>query len=178
MNRALDHLMGRRKMREIIVVFIDPVNRNTEYRMNDGYLSALASELVPVIDSLYRTERLPGGRGIMGASLGGLTALDAVRSYPGVFGLCASQSGAFWIEDGRAVRLMEDSKASGLRVYLDWGTYEPEIAGLNGRIADFLKSGGNTVIVRAWHEGHSWGSWRAHLGGLLSFLFPAVPPDR
>jgi enterochelin esterase-like enzyme len=178
MRRTLDHMMGGGKMREIIVVFIDPVNRNAEYWLNAGYLSALVSELVPWIDSLYRTERRPAGRGIMGASLGGLTALDAVRSYPGVFGLCASQSGAFWIEDAGIVKLLNDSKSSNLRVYLDWGSYEPEIAILNSRIADLLKSGGNTVTVRTWHEGHSWGSWRAHLGGLLSFLFPAVPPSR
>jgi enterochelin esterase-like enzyme len=178
MSRALDNLMGGGEMREIIAVFIDPLNRNAEYWLNSVYLNALASELVPLIDSRYRTDRRPCGRGIMGASLGGVTALDAVRSFPGVFGLCASQSGAFWIEDGRIVKLLNDAKPAGLRIYLDWGSYEPEIAGLNGHIADLLKSGGNAVTVRTWHEGHSWGSWRAHLGGLLSFLFPADPRAR
>ena len=25
-----------------------------------------------------------------------------------------------------------------------------------------------------WHEGHSWGSWRAHLDDALEFFFPVV----
>lgn len=178
MPTVLDNMISRRKICEVIAVFIDPVNRNSEYWLNGDYVNALASELVPWIDSRYRTVRNPGGRGIMGASLGGLTALDAVRSRPDVFRLCASQSGAFWIEDARILNLIRDEKPTNLRVYMDWGSYEPAIPAISVRIADLLKSGGNEVESRVWHEGHSWGSWRAHLDDLLSFLFPADPPAR
>lgn len=173
MPKVLDNLIARGKIAEIIVVFIDPVNRNAEYRLNEAYAAAVAGELVPWIDSRYRTFRNPGGRGIMGASLGGSAALDAVRSRPDVFNLCASQSGAFWIEDNRIVKLLADAKPANLRVYLDWGSYEPEIQPVNVLIEDLLKSCGNEVESRVWHEGHSWGSWQAHLDDLLSFLFPA-----
>ena len=178
MRNVLDNLIAGGKIAGIIVVFIDPVNRNVEYRLNEAYIAAVADELVPWIDSLYGTVRIPAGRGIMGASLGGLTALDAVRSRPDVFGLCASQSGAFWIEDGRIGKLLAEARPVNLRVYLDWGSYEPEIPAFSGGIADLLKSGGNEVESRVWHEGHSWGSWRAHLDDLLWFLFPADPPTR
>jgi enterochelin esterase-like enzyme len=165
------------KITDVIAVFIDPVNRNGEYWLNKAYITAVADELVPWIDSRYRTVRNPAGRCIMGASLGGLTALNAVRLQPGVFGLCASQSGAFWIEDKKIVGLVREAKVSNLRVYLDWGSYEPSIPAINVRVADILRSKGCDVKTRVWHEGHSWGSWRGHLAELLGFLFPARPPS-
>jgi len=165
------------KITEVIAVFIDPMNRNGEYWLNEAYITAVTDELVPWIDSRYRTIRNPAGRGIMGASLGGLTALNAVRLQSGVFGLCASQSGAFWIEEEKIIELVRKAKVSNLRVYLDWGSYEPSIPTIHVRMADMLIAKGCRVKTRVWHEGHSWGSWRAHLAELLGFLFPARTPS-
>jgi enterochelin esterase family protein len=177
MCTVLDNLIHDEEIREIIAVFIDPLDRKTEYWFNDDYIKMVCTELVPCIDSRYRTIRNPGGRCIMGASLGGLTALNAVRQYPGVFGLCASQSGALWIEHDKIIDLVRRSDLSGLRVYLDWGSYEPMIPAIHARIARLLKAKGCCVETRVWHEGHSWGSWRAHLAELLGFLFPAGKPS-
>jgi enterochelin esterase-like enzyme len=173
MCSVLDNLIHEGKITEIVAVLIDPVNRNAEYWLDEAYVAAVAEELVPWIDSRYRTVRNPGGRGVMGASLGGLAALNAARRYPGVFGLCASQSGAFWIENEKIVTLVREAPISGARVYLDWGSYEPSIPATNARMADILRSKGCAVETRVWHEGHSWGSWRAHLGKLFEFLFPS-----
>ena len=178
MCNVLNSLIHDGLIIEAIVVFVDPVNRKTEYWLNDDYIKTIADELVPWIDSRYRTVRNPAGRGILGASLGGLTALNALRLQPGVFGLCASQSGAFWIEDEKILGLVREAKVSNLRVYLDWGSYEPSIPAINVRMADILRSKGCDVKTRVWHEGHSWGSWRGHLAELLGFLFPARTPSR
>jgi enterochelin esterase-like enzyme len=177
MRNVLDHLIHEGKITEVVAVFIDPVDRNAEYWLNEGYITAVSRELVPWIDSRYKTIRKPESRCIMGASLGGLTALNAVRLRPGVFGLFASQSGAFWIENEKIVGLVRDAKFPDLRAYLDWGSYEPSIPAINVRIAEILGSKGCRVETRVWHEGHSWGSWRAHLGELLTFLFPAGAPS-
>jgi enterochelin esterase family protein len=56
--------------------------------------------------------------------------------------------------------------------YLDWGTYEPGIM-INARaMRDGLISKDYDITWNEWHEGHSWGSWRAHLDIALKYFFP------
>jgi hypothetical protein len=60
--------------------------------------------------------------------------------------------------------------------YLDWGTYEPGIM-VNARtMRDGLISKNYDIIWNEWHEGHSWGSWRAHLDIALEYFFPKTVP--
>jgi enterochelin esterase family protein len=39
-------------------------------------------------------------------------------------------------------------------------------------LRDSLLDKGCEVSWRQWHEGHSWGSWRAHLDITLEYFFP------
>ena len=58
--------------------------------------------------------------------------------------------------------------------YLDWGTYEyePSIT-VNARsMRDTLISKNYDIMWNEWHEGTSWGSWRAHLDIALEYFFP------
>ena len=171
MSDVLDNLIGAGRIPELIAVFVDPVDRNREYRLNPEYKRLLALELVPWIDEKFRTVREPAGRGIWGVSLGGLTALEVASTYPEVFGLCASQSGAFWVDEAAIVECVRTARLKNTKMYLDWGSYEPSITAIHERMADILESRGCKVSARVWHEGHSWGSWRAHADEALVFLF-------
>jgi enterochelin esterase-like enzyme len=171
MRNVLDNLIHSGAIPRVIAVFVNPLDRNREYWANQDYERMLSRELVPWIEDRYPTVRTPSGRAILGASLGGLTALDAFLSYPDVFGLCVSQSGAFWVDSSAMVdRIRKMGSVSG-RVSLDWGTYEPEIPELNRTVAVLLSERGAQVRTAEFHEGHSWGSWRAHVGGALRFVF-------
>jgi len=58
--------------------------------------------------------------------------------------------------------------------YLDWGTYEVSVM-LDGRmLRDNLITAGYEMAWNEWHEGHSWGSWRAHIDNALEYFFPAT----
>ena len=46
----------------------------SEYNMNPNFANFVAGELVPMIDSNYRTNATAEGRTILGTSMGGLNA--------------------------------------------------------------------------------------------------------
>lgn len=52
--------------------------------------------LVPRLRRRYRLARQPAQTGVMGASLGGLSAFDLAWRHPETFGLAGAFSGSFW----------------------------------------------------------------------------------
>lgn len=66
------------------------------------YSEWIAGELVPYIDSRYRTRRTPEGRSILGWSLGGLNAFNLGWEYPDVFARIGAFSPSFWLSSDRA----------------------------------------------------------------------------
>ncbi len=172
MNNILDYLIAHNKIEECIVVFINPVKRNTEYWINTKYMEMIVKELVPYIDSHYRTIDKPDKRCIMGASLGGLISVYICYHYPQIIGLCASQSGAFWVDDNRIINLLFNGERKNISFYLDWGSYEPSIQKANKLLLSTLNKKEYFVKTNEFHEGHSWGNWRAHIDNILIQFFP------
>ena len=172
-RNVLDFLMNAGRIEDLIMVLVDPVDRMDEYACHSGFRHMLVQELVPRIDSLYRTIRDPARRGVMGASLGGLASVHAAWGCPDVFCLSASQSGAFWIHDGQIMRDVAAGPPRKVRFHLDWGRYERQIRESNLEMLGVLQAAGCPVSSREYHEGHSWGSWRAHMDEILKYFFPA-----
>ncbi len=61
---------------------------------NSQYETHIINELIPYIDSIYRTINDPTGRAITGLSMGGQGALYLAARNPGKFGSAGSMSGA------------------------------------------------------------------------------------
>jgi len=61
-----------------------------------------------------------------------------------------------------------------IKWYVDWGTYESSIANTGRMFEDILTQHGAEFKTNEWHEGHSWGSWRAHQDIMLEYFFPGV----
>ncbi|HEY0737429.1 MAG TPA: alpha/beta hydrolase-fold protein, partial [Herpetosiphonaceae bacterium] len=151
-----------------------------DYDLNRDYCCCLAEELVPWVDAGYATQCSAERRAIIGASFGGLISLVAAQLYPQIFGLVASQSGFVGRRDAAVLRLYE--QPAPLAVHLVVGTYETEIGPdrYQPLESDFLQSNRSLRAVLAaqgyryayaeYHEGHSWGLWRARLGAALRFL--------
>jgi len=162
-----DYLIYQKDIPGIILVLVDPVDRNVEYIFNTNYQNMIISELLPYIDLNYRTHNAPSQRGIMGTSLGGLVSLDISWRHPEVFGFCAGQSGAFWLNNEQIIQTVNDGPKKDIRFYLDWGTYETSIRESNYSLRDVLLAKGNRLVFFEFHEGHSWGNWRAHIDNIL-----------
>jgi enterochelin esterase family protein len=186
-QQTLDILIGRGAIRPVMAVFINPPalpgrNRRTEYAMNDSYVKFMVSELIPHIDSTYRTLARANQRLIIGASFGGLISLYAAFRHPGVFGNAASQSGFVTFAHDSLITLFHTGAHRPLRIYADIGVYETAVgdhpadeadfcAG-NRRLRDVLEEHGYAPVYREFHDGHSWGRWRNELPFILRQFFP------
>jgi enterochelin esterase family protein len=159
----LDYLIAQQVIRPVIAVFVPAVDRAPEYAGNriDLFTRFITEELMPVIDTKYKTSKDPAKRAMAGASDGGNISLYIGMKHPEMFGKIAAQS-------SDVIPVIRSTLANGpmlnLSFYLDIGTYDiamliPMVHGLR----DILQSKGYPLQFREWHEGHSWGNWKGHL---------------
>jgi enterochelin esterase family protein len=182
MADVLDNLIEAKQTRPIIGVFIPSgADRAGEYRLAkiSQFTKMIVKELVPYVDSVYRTDARASGRGTMGSSDGGHIAMFLAVNNPGTFGLVGGQSST--ITD-----LIREPVRTGPKIpvkfYIDVGTYDISsesfrLLQLNREFRDLLVRKGYAVTYAEYHEGHSWGNWRAHTGDILRTLFPYTSPD-
>lgn len=167
MVNVADNLIASGEIEPLIIVFIDPVDRTGEYKAGEGFMRMIVEEIVPLVDARFTVDPRPAARGMMGASLGGLISIHMTWNNPRLFGFCASQSGAFMADYTDAVKIVEAGPPREINFYLDWGTYEPSIAFSNEEMREAILRGGHHLECKVYPEGHSWGSWRAHLDDIL-----------
>jgi enterochelin esterase family protein len=172
MDRVLDYLHDRKEIATPIAVFIPPVNRNAEYYQSqrDLFGRFIVEEVLPYIESRYRVSKLARHRANLGASAGGHITFYLAFKYPNVFGLGAGQSSYISSELQALAATAQDTSQF---FYLDVGTYD--LSGFlqtNRNWKTQLNGRGFQIKYAEFHEGHSWGNWRAHLDDVLRFLFP------
>jgi enterochelin esterase family protein len=176
-NNVVDYMLSKDEIEPLIVVLIDPVNRNDEYAMSDKYMNLVVDTIVPHIDATYQTVSSPSARCIMGASLGGLISVYIALQNPDCFASCAAQSTPFrYGGDGGVLSVLETHETQPVDLYIDCGTFETRLTGRSilaeSREARRLFiSGGFPLSYHEYPEGHSWGNWRAHLDNILKRFF-------
>ncbi|MGA9117023.1 MAG: alpha/beta hydrolase-fold protein [Bacteroidota bacterium] len=171
-NNVLDNLIAAQLIQPVIAIFVPPVNRTAEYAGSQmgAFTTFIADELMPSIDSRYRTRRAPSARAVLGASNGGNISLHLGYNRPEVFGAVAAQSSNIV---SSVFTSYQNGPLRDLRLYLDLGTYD--IAQLIPLVRSFipvLSSRGYPHQYVEYHEGHSWGNWRAHIDNALRMFFP------
>jgi enterochelin esterase-like enzyme len=173
MNNTIDNLLDSDKIDPVIGVFIRPTNRNEEYgfTLRYDYKDFIIQELVPYIDANYPTIKLPEYRLIMGTSLGANVSALIAYEHPEIFSNCGLHSPAFWVNDFEVARWYTDSIPKDIKLYWVAGTYED--LGIDWQtFTDSLDAKGYTYGWNIYHEGHSWGLWRATCDEILTFFFP------
>ncbi|MDX2127859.1 MAG: alpha/beta hydrolase-fold protein [Chloroherpetonaceae bacterium] len=178
---TLDNLIAEGSIRPIIAVFISPVNpsnssqnrRQNEYPMNTTYLNFVKNELVPLIDTNYKTAKSQDQRAILGTSLGGICAAFFGVRASHTFGLIGIQSPAFWYSPGIYTDY-QDSVKLPLKVYMSSGTIN-DTRDRARQMRDLMQQKGYPLLYREVNEGHSWGNWRALMKEMLTFFFPPTP---
>jgi enterochelin esterase family protein len=174
-NNVLDYLIHHQHIEPILAVFVPPVNRNEEYAgsLRDQFTDFIIEEVIPWVDSRFRTIPHPHERAVLGASNGGNISLWLAMNHPEVFANVAAQSSYIQssISDG-----FQNGPVLDLKLYLDLGTYDiPMLIPLVRSFVPILQSRGYTYQYAEYHEGHSWGMWRAHIDDALELFFPAEP---
>jgi enterochelin esterase family protein len=170
----LDNLLAESKMNPVIAVFVPPVNRNEEYAFSQTqqFESFIVDELMPHIDTTYRTNITPDKRAMLGPSFAGLITTQICYKNPDIFGLAAPYSPAYWPNNMAVMNTVINGPTENIKWYIDWGTYDIGVM-IDGRIMrDELINKGYEIKWKEWFEGHSWGTWRAHVDEALMYFFP------
>jgi putative tributyrin esterase len=98
-NNWTDNTSLTAKARDLRAIIVTPEGDDGWYtdsvsKANDKYESYIVKELIPEIDSKYRTIKERNGRAIAGLSMGGFGALKFGLKYPELFSVAGSFSGA------------------------------------------------------------------------------------
>jgi len=172
MDNVLDYLIAHERIRPMIAVFVPPVNRTREYAgdLMDEFTAFIVEELFAWVDARYRTLTDAPNRATLGASNGGNISLWLGVEHSEVFGNIAAQSSN--VISSISNRLQNDPQLA-LRFYLDLGTYDiPSLIPLVRNLVQILEQHDYEYRYFEYHEGHSWGNWRAHIDNALEMFFP------
>lgn len=171
---VFDYLIAEQRIEPVVAVFVPPVNRDQEYAygQRNAYERFIVNELLSILEGRFRIAPDPARRAMTGPSFGGLITTQIVYRNPDKFGLGAPISPSYWVNNGAIMQEVLNGPQEAITWYLDWGTYEPGIM-LDARtMVDGMGARGYAPTWNEWHEGHSWGSWRAHLDNFLELFFP------
>jgi enterochelin esterase family protein len=181
---AFDNLMGT-KARPAIVVLMDEL-KTGEKPLEDfeqefeASAVVLNKELVPLIDSKYRTIAEPSSRAAVACGFWASTGLYAVFKEPEPFGAYGTQSAFLMEEDQKPLRkIFRSSQEVPLRMYMDWGAYDLravregwDMTKANRDLSAFLRSKGYYPAGGEVHDSSGWASWRNRTDRWLISLFP------
>jgi predicted alpha/beta superfamily hydrolase len=161
----------------------DPIPPNPQ---GQRYPDFLIGEVMPLIERTYRVHTGPAHAAIGGFSYGGVAALYAVISRPGVFGGLLLESTPLWI--GPEKELIRDARAATTwpeRVYIGLGTLESpqESIRLEGRrdrdslVAIIRRRSPASELKLMLEEGarHEPAAWRGRLPEAVRALFGRRP---
>ncbi len=174
-QNILDNLIDSALIPPVIGVFVTPTDRNNEYAFNrrDDYRMFFANELVPFVDSLFKTYPDPGRRTLVGTSFGANISTLIGFNHPDKFSNLGLHSPAIWPNNFEAGWLAVGANTDTIKQAMVWGSLE---GGLHQDIlfyTDTLLFLGFDVYSQFQPEGHSWGLWRATLDDLLIYLLPS-----
>jgi enterochelin esterase family protein len=169
--RILDYVIARGGVRPLVGVFIEPMPRSEEYRMNEDYGRFVAEELVPWIDSRYRTIDSAEARAVLGGSRGGLAAADVAYSHADTFGACGAIAPA--ASPTNLIDVIAQGEVKPVRFFVLVGLYDLDWRPDGIALYDVLRSKGYDVEFLEIPEGHSWNAWKSYIDDVLMVLFPA-----
>ncbi|MDX6297504.1 MAG: hypothetical protein QOI51_1361 [Nocardioidaceae bacterium] len=183
---VLDNLIHRLDIAEMVVAFVHPQDRMTEYANSAAHSRYLNDELLPHLESELPLSRQPSGRCLLGSSFGAIASLAAANRAPDRYGSLVLMSGSFVFTDiatdhggGPAFdpvvkfvnRFRARPRRVADRVFMSCGVYEPLIVP-NRAMVLTLEGAGVTVRFEEARDGHSWENWRDRLRDALSYVYP------
>ena len=177
MITVLDNLIAEKKIVPLMAVFVDnrePVNRQNNRRMkelamNSLYLDFFTKELIPEIEKNYPVTTEAKKRGIIGTSMGALTATYFAFSRPDVFGLAGIQSPAFWTKP-QIYSLCSNPANPNMKISMTSGLIN-DTSKESRKMKEVLEASSCQYHYREVNEGHSWGNWRNLIDDVLIDLF-------
>lgn len=205
----IEDAVRRRVMQPIILVapngnYVGQKQGDSEWAdsadRRDRFETWITREVVPWVDSRFRTRAEPSGRYLAGVSEGGFGSVNLLLRNPRIFGGAVGLSGYYDMRGfGWGHIIMNDSDAamslnsplyyvperatagragewSGLHVFVGAGAEEKPYAAETQQIGDALKAAGvRDVTVRLSNGKHDWNLWSSlFFEGMAKFLPPVA----
>ena len=174
-NLTREYLMGT-EVEPVLVVFIEYPGAQA----NDSYLKMVNEELVPAVDTRYRTLAQASSRAHIGMGPAGSAAIYCTLKKPGVSDLVGAQSSfLFGPAIPQITGMLTSATERPLRIYIDWGKYDLrnpheawDVGAMNRDLSTLLTEHGYRPAGGEAHDGMGWSSWRNRTGALFAALFP------
>jgi enterochelin esterase-like enzyme len=144
----------------------------------DSYESQIVDELVPLVDSLYRTDARPEMRAIGGISRGGVWSLEIGFDQPRIFGIVAGHSACLNLNESPVeydpLKMTEAITLKFQRLWLDAGDEDECLPGTQDLHAA-LEASGVAHEYHVWPGIHQDPYWAGHLDDYLAFYTATWP---
>ncbi|MEM7587911.1 MAG: PQQ-binding-like beta-propeller repeat protein [Acidobacteriota bacterium] len=173
MPNSLDNVMGE-SVAPTIVVFVNLPAQGPLYDQ------AFVGEVVPFIDSSFRTRATPEARANVGTNFNGITALVTTLSHPDTFGAAGTQSLVLLtVFENMIQPLIENLGDKPPTIYMDWGTYDMrnphenwDTVTSHRQLVERFEAQGVDIAGGEVPDGSGWSSWRNRTDQLFAALFP------
>ena len=178
----MDNLIAEGKAEEFIIVMDNGtwtrpqgMQRGTGRPSNwaDGFMNTLINDIIPMVDSRYRTKADRKYRAMAGLSMGGMQTKAITMKNPHVF----SALGMF---SGGVITAEEAAQTEGFKeaydlVFISYGSHElknPRWGQNQQATTDELRNSGmNAHFYVSPETAHEWQSWRRSLYQFAQLLF-------
>jgi enterochelin esterase-like enzyme len=184
---VLDNLIHRLDVADVVVAFLRPGDRLTEYANSAAHARFLTGELLPRLEAELPLVGRRSGRCLLGSSFGAVASLATAYRSPDTYGALALMSGSFVFTDIGGADHGEDPAFDPVvkfvnryrqrprrvadRLFVSCGVFEPLI-GPNRSMVPTFESAGMTVRFVETRDGHGWENWRDSLRDALSWIYP------
>lgn len=177
MPAVLDSLISSELMEPIVAVFLDAripgyehlSRRNAQFFCNDSYMEFYEHELIPTIDSTYKTRAEREARTIAGLSFGGLNAacfgLYAHDSFEGIAMQSPATHPVRYIHQAYA-----DSARLPLRIFMSSGDHSDNEARTRA-FRDILQGKEYPMKYIEVPFAHNWENWGPLQDDLLLYFY-------
>lgn len=197
LDTTINRLTNAGEIPEIILVGIDNTqDRIPEYipeyisfgsggTRGGAYLQMIRDEVMPEINSRYRTLTGPENTAHIGSSLGGVLGFEAANEHEDAFGAVVAMSPSFWLNRAEFVNRALRPPNTRARLWIDSGTeggsndsYLDTIA-----VRDALIESGHPFGPRFYHtvgigQGHNEAAWRTRSDAALRWIYgPYLPTE-
>jgi predicted alpha/beta superfamily hydrolase len=197
-DETVQQLIAEKKIPAMIVVGVDHAgkDRAREYLPYKDFIGDpdmdepagrlfpdfMTREVMPLVDSQYRTLTGQPNTGIGGSSYGGVATLYALLAKPNTFGYGLIESPTMWIGMGQLVRDTSPLVALPVKVFVAFGGKEApdpviseKMIGLIRQVETNFRAAGyddsNFRFVVDPDAMHTEAAWERRLPGALTFLF-------
>ncbi len=180
-NDILDNLLAEKKAKPMIVVMPSGWTPSggqvmTSDATKDPFNAEMLKDILPYVESHYRTQAKADDRAISGLSMGGIQTLNTGLHNLGTFSYVAVMSSGWISEEDR--QFFYKGGADKIPTYNQklklfwWGWGQTDIARENGlAVMSQFKSKGVKIETLETPGGHEWLNWRIYLHEVAPKLF-------